>query len=60
MVDGQVVLEHGQFVREDVAATLGAVQEDAERYWSTVQDWHPRSKTVEEVSPLSFPLVRPS
>ena len=37
-----------------------AAQEDAERYWSTVQDWHPRGDTVDELSPLSFPLVRRS
>jgi cytosine/adenosine deaminase-related metal-dependent hydrolase len=60
MVDGQVVLEHGRFVREDVARTLDAAQEDAERYWATVQDWHPRGETVDELSPLSFPLIPPS
>jgi cytosine/adenosine deaminase-related metal-dependent hydrolase len=60
MVDGQVVLEHGRFVREDVAMTLDAAQEDAERYWATVQEWHPRGERVDELSPLSFPLIRPS
>jgi hypothetical protein len=60
MVDGQVVLEHGRFVREDVAMTLDAAQEDAERYWATVQEWHPRGERVDELSPLSFPMVSPT
>ena len=55
MIDGAVVLDNGQPLYVDQAAANQAVQHAGERMWSELQegDWARRS--VEDLSPMTFP-----
>ncbi|MBI2205953.1 MAG: amidohydrolase family protein [Candidatus Rokubacteria bacterium] len=56
IVDGQALIENGQALRVDEAALLRAVQEEGERIWEAVPQWHWSAKTVDEIVPPSYPV----
>ena len=56
IVDGQTLVEHGRAVRFDEAAMLRAVQEEGERLWHAVPDWHWTGKAVDDIVPPSYPI----
>ena len=41
---------------EDAAALLRAVQEEGERLWHAIPEWHWTGKTVDEIVPPSYPV----
>jgi cytosine/adenosine deaminase-related metal-dependent hydrolase len=56
VVDGRTLIEGGQAVGVDEARLLAAVQESGERAWASAADWHRSGATVDEISPMSYPL----
>jgi cytosine/adenosine deaminase-related metal-dependent hydrolase len=56
IVDGQTLVENGTPTRVDEAALLKAVQEEGERLWAAVPDWHWAAKPLDEVVPPSYPI----
>jgi cytosine/adenosine deaminase-related metal-dependent hydrolase len=56
IVDGQPLIEGGKALRVDEAALLKAVQEEGERIWKAVPEWHWTAKPVDEVVPPSYPI----
>jgi len=56
IVDGQTLIEQGKALRLDEAALLRAVQEEGERLWHAIPDWHWTGKTVDEIVPPSYPV----
>ena len=57
IVDGRTVVEEGRVVGVDEAALRREAQQEAERLWSTVSEWHWQRLTTEQFSPLSFPVL---
>jgi len=55
-VDGEILLEKKKAVRFDEAALLSEVQKEGERMWESVPEWHWTGKTVDEISPFSYPV----
>lgn len=56
IVDGQTLVEGGKAVRFDEAAMLREVQDEGERIWHAVPDWHWTGKSVDEIVPPSYPV----
>ena len=56
IVDGQTLIEGGKALRLDEAALLRAVQEEGERLWHAIPEWHWTGKTVDEIVPPSYPV----
>jgi 5-methylthioadenosine/S-adenosylhomocysteine deaminase len=56
IVDGQTLVEHAKAVRFDEAAMLRAVQEEGERLWHAVPEWHWTGQGVDEIVPPSYPI----
>ena len=56
IVDGQTLIENGKATRIDEAALLKAVQEEGERLWAVVPEWHWTAKPLDEVMPPSYPM----
>ena len=55
IVDGQALIENGRATRLDEAALLRAVQEEGEKIWNAVPQWHFTGKAVDEIVPPSYP-----
>jgi cytosine/adenosine deaminase-related metal-dependent hydrolase len=55
-VDGQPLLENGKAVRFDEIAMLREVQQESEKLWRAVPDWHWTGKPVDEIVPPSYPV----
>jgi cytosine/adenosine deaminase-related metal-dependent hydrolase len=55
IVDGRTVVEGGRVVGIDEPALRREAQEEAERLWATVPEWHWQRLTTEKFSPTSFP-----
>ena len=58
IVDGVVRVEDGRIPGVDLEALRRQAQEAAEHAWSGLQDWDALSRTAEEMSPWSFPLMK--
>ncbi len=56
IVDGQALIENGTALRVDEAALLKAVQDEGERIWAAVPQWHWSAKPVDDVVPPSYPV----
>jgi len=41
----------------DESALLAAVQESGQRTWDSVPNWNWRHATVDELSPMSYPIA---
>jgi cytosine/adenosine deaminase-related metal-dependent hydrolase len=57
IVDGRPLLEGKRALAVDEAKLLADVQESGERAWDAVPTWHWNHATVDEISPMSYPLV---
>jgi cytosine/adenosine deaminase-related metal-dependent hydrolase len=57
IVDGRPLLEGKQALAIDEAKLLADVQESGERAWDAVPAWHWNHATVDEISPMSYPVV---
>jgi 5-methylthioadenosine/S-adenosylhomocysteine deaminase len=55
IVDGRTVVEGGHVVGIDEAALLREAQQEAERLWATVPEWHWKGLGAEEFSPMALP-----
>ena len=55
IVDGRTVVESRRVVGVDEAALRREAQQEAERLWATVPEWHWQRLTTEQFSPASFP-----
>jgi hypothetical protein len=49
------LIENGRATRLDEAALLRAVQEEGEKIWNAVPQWHFTGKAVDEIVPPSYP-----
>jgi cytosine/adenosine deaminase-related metal-dependent hydrolase len=56
-VDGRMVVESGRVLAVDQAALLAAAQQEAERLWASVAEWHPEKLTADAMAPPSFPAL---
>jgi cytosine/adenosine deaminase-related metal-dependent hydrolase len=57
IVDGRTVVESGRVVGVDEDALGREAQQEAERLWATVPEWHWQRLTTEQFAPLSFPTL---
>jgi 5-methylthioadenosine/S-adenosylhomocysteine deaminase len=57
IVDGRPLIEGRQALAIDEARLLREVQDSGERAWAGLSDWHWRHATVDELAPMSYPLV---
>jgi len=57
IVDGRTVVESGHVVGVDEAALRREAQQEAERLWATVPEWHWQRLTTDQLSPTSFPAL---
>jgi 5-methylthioadenosine/S-adenosylhomocysteine deaminase len=57
IVDGRALLEARRAVSLDEAALLKSVQESGERAWAATPDWRWNRATVDEIAPMSYPVV---
>jgi 5-methylthioadenosine/S-adenosylhomocysteine deaminase len=57
IVDGRPLLEGKQALTVDEPKLLADVQESGERAWEAVPSWHWNQASVDDISPLSYPLV---
>jgi cytosine/adenosine deaminase-related metal-dependent hydrolase len=57
IVDGEILVDGGKYLRTDEHALLEKVQSKGEQVWASVPRWHWTGKTVDEVVPPSFKLT---
>jgi cytosine/adenosine deaminase-related metal-dependent hydrolase len=57
IVDGRTVVESGRVAGVDEEALRREAQQEAERLWATVPEWHWQHLTTEQFSPASFPAL---
>lgn len=58
IVDGRTVVESGRVVAIDEEALRREAQQEAERLWTTLPEWHWQRLTTEQFSPTSFPALK--
>jgi cytosine/adenosine deaminase-related metal-dependent hydrolase len=58
IVDGRTLIERGRALALDESALLAAVQESGQRTWDGVPNWNWRHATVDELSPMSYPIAQ--
>jgi cytosine/adenosine deaminase-related metal-dependent hydrolase len=56
VVDGDVLVEKGRYLRTDERALLDNLQSRAEQIWRTVPSWHWTGKDVDDLIPPSFKI----
>jgi cytosine/adenosine deaminase-related metal-dependent hydrolase len=57
IVDGRSLVEGRRAIAIDEPALLQAVQQSGERAWAGVPGWHWKGATVDDISPMSYPVV---
>jgi len=57
VVDGVVRMQDRVIPGVDLAALRAQAQAAGEAVWRRVQEWDPLQRTVEQISPWSFPLA---
>jgi 5-methylthioadenosine/S-adenosylhomocysteine deaminase len=58
IVAGRTLIRSKRAVALDESALLAAVQESGERTWESVANWNWRHATVDQLSPMSYPIVQ--
>jgi cytosine/adenosine deaminase-related metal-dependent hydrolase len=56
MVDGEVLIQDGIYLRTHEQELLSKLQSRAEQIWQAVPSWHWSAKSVDELVPPSFPM----
>ncbi|MBI4525995.1 MAG: amidohydrolase family protein [Deltaproteobacteria bacterium] len=54
IVDGETLVDNGQYLRHNEQELLETVQAKSEQIWQTLPKWHWSGKSVDEVVPPSF------
>src|SRR5581483_4717733 len=54
IVDGEVLVDNGKYLRLDEQELLDKVQAQGEQVWDSVPRWHWTGKSIDEVVPPSF------
>jgi cytosine/adenosine deaminase-related metal-dependent hydrolase len=57
IVDGRSLIEGRRALAVDEPALLAAIQESGERAWASSADWHWSHATVDQLAPMSYPVV---
>jgi 5-methylthioadenosine/S-adenosylhomocysteine deaminase len=57
IVDGRALIEGKRALAVDESKLLEQVQESGERAWEALPTWHWNNATVDEISPMSYPLA---
>ncbi|MBV9577716.1 MAG: amidohydrolase family protein [Chloroflexi bacterium] len=57
VVDGRTLISERRAVAVDERALLEKVQESGERTWASVGDWRWNGASVDEIAPMSYPVV---
>jgi 5-methylthioadenosine/S-adenosylhomocysteine deaminase len=57
LIDGEIRMRDRVIPGIDVGALADQAQVAAERYWGNVATWDPWGRSIEELSPWSFPLA---
>jgi cytosine/adenosine deaminase-related metal-dependent hydrolase len=57
IVDGRTLIQSRRALAVDEPALLQAIQESGERTWASVPDWHWKQATVDDLSPMSYPVA---
>jgi 5-methylthioadenosine/S-adenosylhomocysteine deaminase len=55
IIDGKTVVDGGHVVGVDEAKLLADAQQEAERLWNEIPQWHWQGLTADQLSPQSFP-----
>ena len=56
IVDGRTLVEGGRALHVDERALLASVQQESERLWDKLPEWHRTGKRVDEIVPPSYPI----
>ena len=56
IVDGEILVDNGKYLRLDEQALLEKVQAKGEQVWDSVPKWHWTGKNVDEVLPPAFKM----
>jgi cytosine/adenosine deaminase-related metal-dependent hydrolase len=56
IVDGEIVVDHGEYLRLNEEELLHKVQAQGEQVWDSVPKWHWTGKGIDEVVPPSFKM----
>jgi cytosine/adenosine deaminase-related metal-dependent hydrolase len=56
IVDGEVLVDNGKYLRLDEQELLDKVQAKGEQVWDSVSKWHWTGKPIDEVVPPSFKM----
>jgi 5-methylthioadenosine/S-adenosylhomocysteine deaminase len=56
MVDGEVLVDHGKYLRLNEEDLLEKLQRSADAAWATLPNWHWTGKTLDEVLPPAFKM----
>lgn len=56
MVDGEVLIQDGIYLRSDEQELLANLQSRAEQIWQAIPAWHWSGKNADELVPPSFPM----
>jgi hypothetical protein len=57
IIDGRTVVAAGRVAGVDEEALRREAQQEAERLWATVPEWHWQRLTTEQFSPTLFPAL---
>lgn len=56
IVDGEILVDQGKYLRLDEDELMEKVQANADQYWQSLPKWHWSGKTVDEVLPPAFKM----
>jgi cytosine/adenosine deaminase-related metal-dependent hydrolase len=56
IVDGEVLVDDGKYLRLDEQELLDKVQRKGEQVWQSVNQWHWTGKGIDEIVPPSFKM----
>jgi cytosine/adenosine deaminase-related metal-dependent hydrolase len=57
IINGRALIEGRKALAVDETTLLAAVQASGERTWGALEDWHWNHATVDQVAPMSYPVV---
>jgi cytosine/adenosine deaminase-related metal-dependent hydrolase len=57
IINGRALIEGRKALAVDETTLLAAVQASGERTWGALEDWHWNHATIDQVAPMSYPVV---